>query len=114
VFGRCPLAVDDDARAQPHDLSRDDTLLKPWRDGSTALLVDPLELLERLAALVPSPRRPLLAGQTRTSIANTRRRSVAQGSRPDARRGSGPAGWAWPGAAVTIGARQPACGANTP
>jgi len=34
---------------------------RPWRDGSTALLMDPLELLERLAALVPPPRRPLLA-----------------------------------------------------
>ena len=28
---------------------------RPWRDGSTALLLDPLELLERLAALVPPP-----------------------------------------------------------
>jgi hypothetical protein len=27
---------------------------RPWRDGSTALLLDPLELLERLAALVPT------------------------------------------------------------
>jgi hypothetical protein len=34
---------------------------RPWSDGSTALLLDPLELLERLAALVPPPRRPLLA-----------------------------------------------------
>jgi Putative transposase len=34
---------------------------RPWRDGSTALLLEPLELLERLAALVPPPRRPLLA-----------------------------------------------------
>jgi hypothetical protein len=34
---------------------------RPWRDGSTALLVEPLELIERLAALVPSPRRPRLA-----------------------------------------------------
>jgi hypothetical protein len=34
---------------------------RPWRDGSAALLLDPLELLERLAALVPPPRRPLLA-----------------------------------------------------
>jgi hypothetical protein len=34
---------------------------RPWRDGSTALLLDPLELLERLAALVPPPGRPLLA-----------------------------------------------------
>jgi hypothetical protein len=31
------------------------------RDGSTALLRDPLELIERLAALVPPPRRPLVA-----------------------------------------------------
>jgi hypothetical protein len=34
---------------------------RPWSDGSTALLLNPLELLERLAALVPPPRRPLLA-----------------------------------------------------
>jgi Putative transposase len=34
---------------------------RPWSDGSTALLLEPLELLERLAALVPPPRRPLLA-----------------------------------------------------
>jgi Putative transposase len=34
---------------------------RPWSDGATALLLDPLELLERLAALVPPPRRPLLA-----------------------------------------------------
>jgi Putative transposase len=27
---------------------------RPWRDGSTALLLDPLELLGRLAALVPT------------------------------------------------------------
>jgi hypothetical protein len=36
-------------------------LRRPWSDGSTALRLDPLELLERLAALVPAPRRPLLA-----------------------------------------------------
>jgi hypothetical protein len=34
---------------------------RPWSDGSTALVLDPLELLERLAALVPRPRRPWLA-----------------------------------------------------
>jgi hypothetical protein len=34
---------------------------RAWSDGSTALLLEPLELLERLAALVPPPRRPLLA-----------------------------------------------------
>jgi hypothetical protein len=36
-------------------------LRRPWRDGATALLLDPVELLERLAALVPPPRRPLVA-----------------------------------------------------
>lgn len=30
---------------------------RAWSDGSTALLLEPLELLERLAALVPPPRR---------------------------------------------------------
>jgi Putative transposase len=34
---------------------------RPWRDGSTALVLEPLELLKRLAALVPVPRRPWLA-----------------------------------------------------
>jgi hypothetical protein len=34
---------------------------RAWHDGSTARLLDPLELLERLAALVPPPRRPWLA-----------------------------------------------------
>jgi Putative transposase len=35
-------------------------LRRPWSDGSTALLLDALELLERLAALVPTtpPRYP--------------------------------------------------------
>jgi hypothetical protein len=34
---------------------------RPWHDGFAALLLEPLELLERLAALVPPPRRPLVA-----------------------------------------------------
>ncbi|HEV8306094.1 MAG TPA: transposase [Methylomirabilota bacterium] len=34
---------------------------RPWHDGSTALLLEPQELPERLAALVPPPRRPWLA-----------------------------------------------------
>jgi hypothetical protein len=45
--------------------SSDGQLLYPfrrsWSDGPTALLSEPLELLERLAALAPPPRRPLLA-----------------------------------------------------
>jgi len=31
-------------------------LRRPWADGSIALLLEPLELLARLAALVPAPR----------------------------------------------------------
>jgi hypothetical protein len=33
---------------------------KPWRDGSTGVTLDPLTFLERLAALVPRPRRKLV------------------------------------------------------
>jgi hypothetical protein len=29
---------------------------RPWRDGTTHVVMDPLELLEKLAALVPAPR----------------------------------------------------------
>ena len=32
-------------------------LRRPWRDGTTAVLMEPLEFMERLAALVPAPRR---------------------------------------------------------
>ncbi|MDA0667881.1 MAG: transposase [Planctomycetota bacterium] len=35
-------------------------LRRPWRDGTTHMLFDPLTFIERLAALVPRPRRPLL------------------------------------------------------
>jgi len=31
-------------------------LRRPWSDGTTHLLFDPVELLERLAALTPRPR----------------------------------------------------------
>ena len=37
-----------------------DQFRRPWSDGSTARLLDPAELLERLAALVPRPRTHLL------------------------------------------------------
>jgi hypothetical protein len=33
---------------------------RPWRDGSTHVVLDPLTLLERLAALIPAPRKKLL------------------------------------------------------
>ncbi|MBJ03047.1 MAG: IS91 family transposase, partial [Planctomycetes bacterium] len=35
-------------------------LRRPWRDGTTHFIFDPLTFIERLAALVPRPRRPLL------------------------------------------------------
>ncbi|MFO0523820.1 MAG: transposase [bacterium] len=31
----------------------------PWRDGSTHVVLDPLDFIARLAALVPPPRRHL-------------------------------------------------------
>ena len=31
-------------------------LKRPWRDGTTHIVMDPLELLEKLSALVPAPR----------------------------------------------------------
>jgi len=33
-------------------------LKTPWRDGSTRLVMSPLEFMQRLAALVPRPRLP--------------------------------------------------------
>jgi hypothetical protein len=32
-------------------------LKTPWRDGTTHLVMSPLEFMQRLAALVPRPRR---------------------------------------------------------
>jgi hypothetical protein len=32
-----------------------DRLAHPWRDGTRAIRLEPLELLERLVALVPAP-----------------------------------------------------------
>ena len=33
---------------------------RPWRDGTTHVVFDPLELLEKLAALVPAPKAHLV------------------------------------------------------
>ena len=35
-------------------------LRHPWRDGTRAVLFEPLELIERLVALIPVPRRNLV------------------------------------------------------
>ena len=36
------------------------SLKTPWRDGTTHLVMSPLEFMQRLAALVPRPRRHLI------------------------------------------------------
>jgi hypothetical protein len=35
-------------------------LKSPWRDGTTRIVMSPLELMQRLAALVPRPRLHLI------------------------------------------------------
>jgi hypothetical protein len=35
-------------------------LKTPWRDGTTAILLSPLELVEKISALVPPPRKNLV------------------------------------------------------
>jgi hypothetical protein len=72
---------------------------RAWSDGSTALLLDPLELLERLAALVPPPRRPLLAYHGLLAPRSQWRAAlVPKPTRPDGRADAGerPARrWPW-------------------
>ena len=68
---------------------------RPWRDGSMALLLDPLELLERLAALVPPPRRPLVAYHGLLGP-RARWRSAIVPTPADARAAApGPRRWPW-------------------
>jgi len=51
---RPPLAA---GRLQPIDADHLTFRLKtPWSDGTTHLLLSPLELIEKLAALIPPPR----------------------------------------------------------
>jgi hypothetical protein len=75
---------------------------RPWRDGSTALLLDPLnlELLERLAALVPPPRRPVLAYHGVLAPRARWRAAIVPPPSPAAARavtGPGPGRWSWAG-----------------
>jgi hypothetical protein len=71
---------------------------RPWRDGSTALLLDPMERLERLAALVPPPRRPLLTYHGLLAPrAGWRAAVVPRPAPPDARAAGGtPSSRRWP------------------
>ncbi len=50
-----------DERVQLNDAGQVELKLKtPWRDGTTHLVMSPLEFLQRLAALVPRPRLHLI------------------------------------------------------
>ena len=70
---------------------------RPWRDGSTALVLEPLELLERLAALVPPPRRPLVAYHGLLAPhARWRSTIVPKPSPADARAAAAPVPRRWP------------------
>ena len=72
---------------------------RAWRDRSTALLLDPLELLERLAALVPPPRRPLLAYHGLLAPRSGWRAAVVPTPSPSTARAAGderpPRRWPW-------------------
>ena len=71
---------------------------RPWSDGSTALLLAPLELLERLAALVPLPRRPLLAYHGLLAPRARWRSAIVPPAPDDARVDAGaraPRRWPW-------------------
>jgi hypothetical protein len=71
---------------------------RAWSDGSTALLLDPLELLERLAALVPPPRRPLVAYYGLLAPRARWRSAIVPKPSSDARRGAEtppPRRWPW-------------------
>ena len=63
-------------------------LRHPWRDGTSAVVLEPLDLLARLAALVPSPRRHALRYHgTLAPAAKWRRLIVPAAPRPAAARG---------------------------
>jgi hypothetical protein len=69
---------------------------RPWRDGSTALLLDPLGLLARLAALVPPPRRPLVAYHGVLAPRARWRAALVPTPSPAAARAAAPVSCRWP------------------
>ena len=56
---RAPVAADRLQRTADDEVIV--SLRRPWRDGTTAIVLSPLELIERLAVLVPRPRVNLLS-----------------------------------------------------
>ena len=80
-------------------LSGSPTFTKPWSDGTTGITLSPLELLEKLAALVPLPRVHLVryAGclaphsTLREAIIPTPRQQGVDGEEAK----TGTASWSW-------------------
>ena len=72
---------------------------RAWRDGSTALPLEPLVLFERLPGLVPPPRRPLLAYHGRQAPRSRWRAAIVPTAASDAPRAAAQAGisrrWPW-------------------
>ena len=53
---------------------------RPWRDGTTDVVLEPLELLERLSALVPAPRAHLVRYSGLLAPASKWRSAIVPGS----------------------------------
>jgi hypothetical protein len=53
---------------------------RPWRDGTTHVVLEPLELLERLSALVPAPRAHLVRYSGLLAPASKWRSAIVPGS----------------------------------
>jgi hypothetical protein len=74
-------------------LSKNGNLLyrfrRPWRDGSTHVVFEPLVFLERLAALVPRPRTHLVTYHGVLAPAATLRDRIVPGPRPQRRSAGG-------------------------
>jgi len=78
------------------------TFNRPWSDGTTGIKLSPLELLEKLAALVPLPRvhlvpatwRRIASFATRLFPHRASRVSMARKRRREPRIGTGPGCWA--------------------
>ena len=58
------------------------TLKTPWADGTTSLMLSPTELIEKLVALVPPPRRNLIRYHGVLAPAAADRAQIVPGPRP--------------------------------
>jgi Putative transposase len=79
-LARPPIATD---RLSLRDDGRLELRLKrPWRDGTTAFVFQPHELIERLVAIVPRPRAHLDPGGPSVAAPGVRSRYLLNGSSP--------------------------------